>query len=137
MEVCTMAKKNNEKFNEEISEELCTAHESGLPLTSCAKLVGLHRNTVGNWLRKGQSPRSKYHQFYKNWQRANAEFQKYHLKKINDSKDWRASQYLLQVTSPSDYVLENKYKIESEQKVEVRSGFDKELFEKILSEYDD
>lgn len=126
------------KFNDDITQNLVSFYSDGLPLKHCASAVGISRDTLYRWMKKGKEAKSgKYHQFYKDMQKARAKFIAYHQKKINDSKDWRASQYLLQVTSPADYVLENKYKIESEQKVEVRSGFDKELFEKILNEYDE
>lgn len=107
------------KFNEQICKELCTAHENGLPLNACANLCGISRQSVHNWLKEGKNAKTgKKREFYNNWQRANARFQAYHLKKINDSKDWRASQYLLQVTSPDDYVIEEKTRINADVKQE-------------------
>ena len=108
------------KFNEEITERLCTAHENGLPQKACASLCGIDRKTLYRWLKKGEeAKRGKYRDFYLKWQKANAKFQLYHLKKINDSQSWMASQYLLQVTDPDSYVVAEKQQIEANVEADV------------------
>ena len=133
------------KFNEQICEEIIIAHENGLPQKACAGMVGIDRKTLYNWLQKGKKAKSgKFRDFYLRWLKAEARFQAYHLKKINDSKSWVASQYLLQVTDPDAYVVAEKKevdaKIESdnEVKIENKSVFDEitEL-DKELEEYYD
>jgi len=108
------------KFNEEIVEKLCTAHENGLPQKACAQYCGIDRKTLYRWLKKGEeAKRGKYRDFYMKWQKANAKFQLYHLKKINDSQSWMASQYLLQVTDPDAYVVAEKQQIEANVEADV------------------
>ena len=102
------------KFNEDICRELIIAHENGLPRNACASIVGINRRTLYDWLKKGEkAKKGKYHDFYLRWLKAEARFQAYHLKKINDSKSWTASQYLLQVTDPETYVVAEKQEMES------------------------
>lgn len=127
------------KFNEETTKELIKKYSNGIPLKQCASAVGIDRSTVYLWMNKGKkSKKGKYHQFYLDMQRARAKFIAYHHKKINESNDWRASQYLLQVTDPEHYIVKKDINIESKSKVDYSSDnvFDKELFEKILEEYD-
>jgi len=108
------------KFSEEIVERLCTAHENGLPQKACAQLCGIDRRTLYRWLKKGEEAKSgRYREFYLKWQKANAKFQLYHLKKINDSQSWMASQYLLQVTDPDSYVVAEKQQIEANVEADV------------------
>ena len=103
------------KFNEEICKELIIAHENGLPKNACASIVGINRRTLYDWLKKGEKAKSgKYHDFYLRWLKAEARFQAYHLKKINDSKSWTASQYLLQVTDPETFVIAEKQQVEAQ-----------------------
>lgn len=105
------------KFNEEICKELIIAHENGLPKNACAGIVGINRRTLYDWLKKGEKAKSgKYRDFYLRWLKAEARFQAYHLKKINDSKAWTASQYLLQVTDPETYVVAEKQEMEANVK---------------------
>lgn len=123
------------KFNEEITKEIIKLYNNGIPLKHCASAVGIDRRTLHRWIDKGKNAKTgKYREFYIEIQKARAKFIAYHQKKINDSKDWRSSQYLLQVTDPEHYVLQDKLKVESESKVTVESKFDKELFERILNE---
>ena len=112
------------KFNEEICKELIIAHENGLPRNACASIVGINRRTLYDWLKKGEkAKKGKYHEFYLRWLKAEARFQAYHLKKINDSKSWTASQYLLQVTDPEQFVVAEKKEIEATTKNEVTTNY--------------
>lgn len=108
------------KFNEEICKELIIAHENGLPKNACAGIVGINRRTLYDWLKKGEKAKTgKYHDFYLRWLKAEARFQAYHLKKINDSKDWKASQYLLQVTDSDSYVVTEKKQVKADVQSEI------------------
>ena len=111
------------KFNYEVCEKLLKAHENGLPLKTCAKYAGIDRKTLYNWLKRGKEAKTgKYCEFYDQWQKAEAIYQLYHLKKINDDKSWQSSRYLLQVTDPETYVIVDKV----ENKTEIKNnGLDK------------
>lgn len=126
------------KFNETICKEIIIAHENGLPKNACASIVGINRRTLYDWLKKGEKAKSgKYHDFYLRWLKADARFQMYHLKRINDSKQWQASQYLLQVTDPETYVVKEKREIEAKADLEAR-GFENliEVFDASKKEWD-
>lgn len=125
------------KFNKVIAEQLCTARENGLPANKCAEFVGVHRNTLHNWLKRGEKAKSgQYHDFYIKWNKAESKFILYHLKKINDSEDWRASQYLLSVTDPDSFNTHNWYNIKADVKQEttLTDLFDTDKMRKILNE---
>ena len=44
------------KFSEEICACLVENYGNGLPLKYCADAVGIHRNTLLNWMKKGEGP---------------------------------------------------------------------------------
>lgn len=103
------------KFNDEITKEIIKLYEEGIPLKYCASAVGIDRTTIYRWVEKGKKAKSgKYHDFYLNMQRARASFIAHHQQKIAENKDWRASQYLLQVTSPDVYVVTEQTEVKSE-----------------------
>lgn len=113
------------KFNEQICEELCALHSEGLPQKSCADLVGIDRKTLYNWIQKGKNAKSgKYRQFYINWIKAAAKFEREHLGHISDSPSWLAHQYLLQVKDPDTYVVAEKQQIEQETTATVNADVD-------------
>ena len=120
------------KFTKEICETLCTLHEDGLPQKTCADLVGIDRKTLYNWIQKGKKAKSgKYKEFYHQWQRANAKFIQTHQSHISENKDWRAHQYLLQVTDPETYVItektENETKIQGDIRTETLNRLERPL----------
>ena len=113
------------KFNEQVCEELCALHSEGLPQKSCADLVGIDRKTLYNWIQKGKNAKSgKYRQFYINWIKAAAKFEREHLGHISDSTSWLAHQYLLQVKDPDTYVVAEKQQIEQETKSTITAEVD-------------
>lgn len=130
------------KFTPELAMDLCTARENGLPVKDCADFIGIHRDTVYRWLKKGENAKSgRYREFYKNWVKATSKFKLYHLKKINDSKDWRASQYLLSVTDPETFNTHNwrnvKAEVKSDVNLKTEQLFDEEIMDDLINEYDD
>ena len=113
------------KFSEEICECLVENYGKGLPLKYCADAVGIHRNTLLNWMKKGETAKSgKYRDFYLDMQRAKSKFIAHHIGKIQDNKSWMSSQYLLQVTDPDEFVVAEKQKIESETKATKQAEVD-------------
>ena len=117
-----MAKK---KFSAELCECIIEFHSQGTPLKYCADAVGIHRNTLLNWMKKGESAKSgKYRDFYLDMQRAKSKFIAHHIGKIQDNKSWMSSQYLLQVTDPDEFVVAEKQKIESETKATIQAEVD-------------
>ena len=113
------------KFNEQICEELCALHSEGLPQKSCADLVGINRRTLYDWLKKGEKAKSgKYRQFYINWLKSSAKYEREHLNHIRDSPSWLAHQYLLQVKDPETYVVAEKQQIESTNETTLTADVD-------------
>jgi hypothetical protein len=113
------------KFNEEICKEICDLHSEGLPQKSCADLVGINRRTLYDWIQKGKNAKSgKYKQFYQNWLRASAKYEREHLGEISGSNSWLAHQYLLQVKDPETYVVAEKQQIEAETKTTLEANVD-------------
>ena len=113
------------KFNEEICKEICDLHSEGLPQKSCADLVGINRRTLYDWIQKGKNAKSgKYKQFYQNWLKASAKYEREHLSHISDSTSWLAHQYLLQVKDPETYVVAEKQQIEAETKTTLEANVD-------------
>lgn len=113
------------KFSEDTCKCLVENHGKGLPIKDCADIAGISRQTVYEWMRKGETAkRGKYHDFYLDMQRARAKFKAHHLQKISNSKSWMASQYLLQCVDPDEFVVAEKQKIESETKATIQAEVD-------------
>lgn len=124
------------KLDEDMIKFLCTAHENGAPKTVCAKLAGIDRKTLYNWIQKGEkAKRGKFHDFYLEWEKADGKFQTYHLTNITKKaeEDWRASQYLLQVTNPEEFVIDQR--INNINKTEV-SIIKPKSFKEEMAEYE-
>jgi transposase len=108
------------KFNEETCKCLVDNYSKGLTITDCANIAGIDRRTVHRWIEKGEKARSgKYKQFYLEMQKAKSKFKEHHLRKIAESKDWRASQYLLQVTDSETYVVTEKKQVNADVKTDL------------------
>lgn len=109
------------KFNPEICAELCRLHSDGLTAKACAAMVGITRRTLSNWLKRGSEAKSgAYRQFWLDWEKANAEYQRYHLVAISRSDSWAAHKYLLEVNEPETFVVEQKIKADTNAKVEAK-----------------
>ena len=108
------------KFNEETCKCLVDNYSKGLTITDCANIAGIDRRTVHRWIEKGEKARSgKYKQFYLEMQKAKSKFKEHHLRKIAEAKDWRASQYLLQVTDSETYVVTEKKQVNADVKTDL------------------
>ena len=95
-------------------------YSKGLTITDCANIAGIDRRTVHRWIEKGEKARSgKYKQFYLEMQKAKSKFKEHHLRKIAEAKDWRASQYLLQVTDSETYVVTEKKQVNADVKTDL------------------
>ena len=108
------------KFNEETCKCLVDNYSKGLTITDCANIAGIDRRTVHRWIEKGEKARSgKYKQFYLEMQKAKSKFKEHHLRKIAEAKDWRASQYLLQVPDSATYVVTEKQQVNADVKTDL------------------
>ena len=108
------------KFNEETCKCLVDNYSKGLTITDCANIAGIDRRTVHRWIEKGEKARSgKYKQFYLEMQKAKSKFKEHHLRKIAEAKDWRTSQYLLQVTDSETYVVTEKKQVNADVKTDL------------------
>ena len=106
------------KFNEETCQCLVENYSKGLPLKYCADIAGIDRRTVYRWMEKGKnSKRGKYNDFYQDMQKAKSKFIAHHMQKVEDSKDWKASQYLLQCVEPEHFVVKEKREIQAEANI--------------------
>ena len=113
------------KFSEDICQCLIDFYSDGMPLKYCADAVGIHRNTVYDWMKKGEKAKSgKYRKFYLDMQKARAKFIAKNVKDIQNNKSWMAKQYLLQVTDPEQFVVAEKQQIEAETKTELTAKVD-------------
>ena len=113
------------KFNEETCQCLVENYSKGLPLKYCADIAGIDRRTVHRWMEKGRnSKRGKYHDFYKDMQKAKSKFVSKNLLDIQENKSWMAKQYLLQVTDPEQFVVAEKQQIEAETKTTLEANVD-------------
>lgn len=113
------------KFTEEVCQCLIDNYSKGMPLKYCADAAGINRKTIYDWMKKGEKAKSgKYHQFYKDMQKAKSKFISHHLQKIANSQSWMASQYLLQCVDPDEFVVAEKQKIESETKATIQAEVD-------------
>ena len=111
------------KFNKEIVKDIITLYENGLNISRCADFVGVNRSTIHKWYNRGrdcEDHEDEYYKFYAGMLQAKAKFLLYHQKQINDSQDWRAHKYLLEVTDPETYVLEKRLNIKSDEDVKVK-----------------
>jgi len=113
------------KFTEEVCQCLIDNYSKGMPLKYCADAAGINRKTIYDWMKKGEKAKSgKYHQFYKDMQKAKSKFISHHLQKIGENKSWMSSQYLLQVTDPEQFVVAEKQQIEAETKSTIQAEVD-------------
>jgi transposase len=121
------------KFTEEITTQIVTFYENGLPIKYASELAGVHRSTVYKWLKKGEAAKSgKYRKFYLDILRAKSKFVAYHVNKLNESDaDW-TSKYLLEVTDPETFVVEKKVQTTTDAEVKVENKV--EMTVKPLSE---
>ena len=93
---------------------ICTTNRTGGKTTYFGRLC------VNRWIEKGEKARSgKYKQFYLEMQKAKSKFKEHHLRKIAEAKDWRASQYLLQVTDSETYVVTEKKQVNADVKTDL------------------
>ena len=84
-------------------------------------------------MNKGKNAKSgKYRDFYLDMQKAKSKFIAHHQLKIAESKDWRASQYLLQVTDTDQFVITEKKQVEAN----IESKAEHKLDETVMSELD-
>lgn len=89
------------KFTTERRETIIAAAGQGLPLASCADLVGVSKHTIADWMDKGETqPDSPYEEFVFAVRSAQARFKLDLLQKIErigtDTKQWVALMTLLE-----------------------------------------
>lgn len=103
------------KFDPKMGAKLVAAHENGLTAKMCAKIANVTDRTIYNWIKRGeQEEGTDLAEFSRNWKLAEFRFEMYHLKKINESNDWRASKWLLEARNPEDWKVADKYEVVQE-----------------------
>lgn len=68
---------------ENIFKELIQWRGQGVSERRCAALVGISRDTLRRWLKKGESKRSKFHKFKIEYEKAYANWKAYHFVEAN------------------------------------------------------
>ena len=75
------------KCSYNLMTQICILRSEGNHMSGIADTLGLHRNTILNWLKKGEKARiGKYAKFYSDWQKATEEYYK-----VNPPKNTYAS----------------------------------------------
>ena len=63
------------KFKWSLIEEICQLRSQGNNVKGIAEIVGIHRKTIYDWLKKGEKARrGKYAQFYSDWLDASEQY---------------------------------------------------------------
>ena len=129
------------KITKKMCDTLIDARKSGLTKTGCAKLVGIHRKTLQNWLYDPKTPLQC--KLAERWVGADAIYEQKLLQdlRMHSGKQWQATKYLLEVFNPDEYVVEKKQKntVEANVKADVSLSdlFDDDVIDKILEDDDE
>ena len=60
-----------------LCDEICQLRSQGNHIKRISEILGLHRNTIYSWLKKGEKARiGMYAKFYSDWQKATEEYYK-------------------------------------------------------------
>jgi len=104
---------------------ICILRSEGNTMKGIAEILGLHRNTILNWLKKGEKARAgKYAKFYSDWEKATENYYK-----INPPKNTYASKNVQKRLLYSQRGM-NKFKrevLERDNYTCVCCGYDDEL----------
>jgi hypothetical protein len=107
------------KCNEDRIRIICEARREKLAVGLCAKLAGISRSSLYEWLDRGEQGEEPYATFYKEWQEANREVQGELVGKAADkSPEWLLSRHF-----PEDFhqarKVEHSGKIGGPDKIQV------------------
>lgn len=114
-------------------DEIVKWRGQGLSRTKCAQIVGISETTLKRWLEKGESPRSKFHQFKIEYDKAYARWYTHHLTQANKKANTFQDHWKI-VCTDEEYNIEKKIKAELNVKkpismIEVAKRINAELTE--------
>ena len=84
------------KLTPEVQTEICDLLREGHFLTTICAAVGIHRDTVNQWLLRSKTEGEPFTTFAREFRKAKAEGEIMHARKLIASPDWKASQFFLQ-----------------------------------------
>lgn len=100
------------KLNSDIAEKICALIRAGNYIETAAAYVGIHKETIYDWFRKGADrPRSKYRRFADAVGRAVAESEMRDLAKIGTAADtgaWQAAAWRLERRFPDRWCRKDR-----------------------------
>lgn len=73
-----------------VMTQICILRREGNHMKRISEIVGVHRSTIYNWLKKGEKARfGKYRTFYDDWEEATKEYKKIHPNKGTYKKQFK------------------------------------------------
>lgn len=125
------------KLTPELTEDLCDYISQGLTFKDACQLLDISTKSQQRWEKKGREAKSgKYYDFYLALKKARKQNKLYHIKKINASKDWHSSAYILNNMYPDEFSNNNKLSLDGGLglKHDVSSFFDEGKMKQILEQ---
>lgn len=104
-----LGKKRSSKLTPELSKTICNYLSLGMNAPSAAAMVGVHRNTMRYWLKRGRDEydddTSIYAQFVRDCNQAAATCLRRGLLMVNQeaAEDWRCAAWLLERRFPAQF----------------------------------
>jgi len=115
------------KLNDDLCDKIVEAIKEGIPPATAVELYGVSGRTYERWMKRGRESKrkNKWSEFCRKIEAAKAFAAKKHLKKIMESKDWKAQKYLLTLLNPrfnepDKLQLEHSGELKQEVKGEVK-----------------
>ena len=125
----------NNRFNKELCDEIVHLYSTGLPIKTIADLLGINRQTIYRWRKKGEKEgEGEYYDFDMSMKKAHAKNILFHLKKLNRSNKDNTHKFLLEVSDPETYNLSNKIEHSGELNIKENVKLDSDLIDRIISE---
>jgi curved DNA-binding protein CbpA len=91
------------KLTPELSKQICSAAEHGMPQEVIAEAAGIHPDTLANWLRWGREGKEPYAEFFRSYKESEWKWSLAVFKRVDKSRDWKAQQFLLKHKYPKAY----------------------------------
>ena len=108
------------KLTPEITEIICQYIEKGNSYETASQAVGICRQTLYNWMQRGDKLEPDYLQFLQSIKKARAKAEIRHVDVIEKAmdKNWQASAWWLERTNKDQWGLHTEQKIEHTGKID-------------------
>jgi len=102
------------KLTKEIAEIIYAYLENGCTYETAAQAVGIHRNTLRNWIERGEKGETEYQDFVHNIYKVRAKAELKYVGVIEKAtmKDWNAARWMLTHMNPEVYGESSRQQIE-------------------------